>query len=106
MARRAKRQGTAQNREKLPICSAVTPTIAFPTRCTALANFTFCRHIVAARTKYDAGLDRREVSPMSFFDGNARSPVSAGVTRVGAAQYDAGLRAYMLGIYNHMTLGL
>jgi len=43
---------------------------------------------------------------MSFFDGNARSPVSAGVTRVGAAQYDAGLRAYMLGIYNHMTLGL
>jgi len=43
---------------------------------------------------------------MSFFDGNARSPVSAGVSRVGAAQYDAGLRAYMLGIYNHMTLGL
>jgi FtsH-binding integral membrane protein len=43
---------------------------------------------------------------MSFFDGNARSPMSAGVTRVGAAQYDAGLRAYMLGIYNHMTLAL
>jgi FtsH-binding integral membrane protein len=43
---------------------------------------------------------------MSFFDGNARSPMSAGVSRVGAAQYDAGLRAYMLGIYNHMTLGL
>jgi uncharacterized protein len=43
---------------------------------------------------------------MSFFDGNARSPVSAGVSRVGTAQYDAGLRAYMLGIYNHMTLGL
>ena len=43
---------------------------------------------------------------MSFFDGNARSPVSAGVSRVGVAQYDAGLRAYMLGIYNHMTLGL
>jgi FtsH-binding integral membrane protein len=43
---------------------------------------------------------------MSFFDGNARSPMNAGVTRVGAAQYDAGLRAYMLGIYNHMTLAL
>jgi FtsH-binding integral membrane protein len=43
---------------------------------------------------------------MSFFDGNTRSPMSAGVSRVGAAQYDAGLRAYMLGIYNHMTLGL
>ena len=43
---------------------------------------------------------------MSFFDGNARSPMSAGVSRVGAAQYDAGLRAYMLGIYNHMTLAL
>jgi FtsH-binding integral membrane protein len=43
---------------------------------------------------------------MSFFDGNARSPAGVGVTRVGAAQYDAGLRAYMLGIYNHMTLGL
>ncbi|MFI4995190.1 MAG: Bax inhibitor-1/YccA family protein [Hyphomicrobiales bacterium] len=43
---------------------------------------------------------------MSFFDGNAKSPISAGVTRVGAAQYDAGLRAYMLGIYNHMTLAL
>jgi FtsH-binding integral membrane protein len=43
---------------------------------------------------------------MSFFDGNARSPMSAGVSRVGTAQYDAGLRAYMLGIYNHMTLGL
>src|SRR5580704_7360318 len=43
---------------------------------------------------------------MSFFDGNARSPMSAGVSRVGTAQYDAGLRAYMLGIYNHMTLAL
>jgi len=43
---------------------------------------------------------------MSFFDGNARPTYGAGVTRVGAAQYDAGLRAYMLGIYNHMTLGL
>ena len=32
--------------------------------------------------------------------------MSAGVSRVGTAQYDAGLRAYMLGIYNHMTLGL
>jgi len=43
---------------------------------------------------------------MSFFDGNARSSANAGVSRVGAAQYDAGLRAYMLGIYNHMTLAL
>ena len=43
---------------------------------------------------------------MSFFDGNARSNYGAGVSRIGGAQYDAGLRAYMLGIYNHMTLGL
>ena len=43
---------------------------------------------------------------MSFFERNARSPMSAGVSRVGAAEYDAGLRAYMLGIYNHMTLAL
>jgi uncharacterized protein len=42
---------------------------------------------------------------MSLFDRNVRPPVSAGVTRV-VAEYDAGLRAYMLGIYNHMTLGL
>ncbi|SEF12409.1 hypothetical protein SAMN05444161_8759 [Rhizobiales bacterium GAS191] len=43
---------------------------------------------------------------MSFFVGNVRAPMSAGVSRIGAAQYDAGLRAYMLSIYNHMTLGL
>jgi uncharacterized protein len=43
---------------------------------------------------------------MSFFDRNAQTPYSAGVSRTGVAQYDAGLRAYMLGIYSHMTLGL
>lgn len=44
---------------------------------------------------------------MSDFDRNAtvwNRP--AGVGRAGAAEYDMGLRSYMLGIYNHMTLAL
>jgi uncharacterized protein len=42
---------------------------------------------------------------MSNFDRNANIWGQTG-TRVGAAEYDLGLRAYMLGIYNHMTLAL
>ncbi|MBK9081455.1 MAG: Bax inhibitor-1/YccA family protein [Rhizobiales bacterium] len=44
---------------------------------------------------------------MSDFDRNATAwNRPAGMERVGAAEYDMGLRSYMLGIYNHMTLGL
>jgi len=43
---------------------------------------------------------------MSDYDryGNAR--YGAGVVRSGAAAIDQGLRAYMIGVYNYMTLGL
>ncbi|MHB2165494.1 Bax inhibitor-1/YccA family protein [Alsobacter sp. R-9] len=43
---------------------------------------------------------------MSNYDRNAAAPFGTGYSRVGAAEYDMGLRAYMLGIYNHMTLAL
>lgn len=44
---------------------------------------------------------------MSFFDGNAQAQQGQGYgARIDAARYDAGLRSYMLGIYNHMTLAL
>ena len=44
---------------------------------------------------------------MSDFDRNASTPWGSGVARAGtAAEIDQGLRSYMLGIYNHMTLGL
>ena len=44
---------------------------------------------------------------MSDFDRNASARWgSAGVARSGAAEIDQGLRSYMLGIYNHMTLAL
>ena len=44
---------------------------------------------------------------MSDFDRNASTPWGSGVARAGtAAEIDLGLRSYMLGIYNHMTLGL
>ena len=44
---------------------------------------------------------------MSDFDRNASTPWGTGVARAGtAAEIDQGLRSYMLGIYNHMTLGL
>jgi hypothetical protein len=42
---------------------------------------------------------------MSNYDRNAYS-ISPGVARTGAAEYDLGLRSYMLGIYNYMTLAL
>ena len=43
---------------------------------------------------------------MSDFDRNASLPWRTGVARAGAAEYDQGLRSYMLGIYNLMTLAL
>ena len=43
---------------------------------------------------------------MSNYDRNASAPFGTGYARVGAAEYDMGLRSYMLGIYNHMTLAL
>jgi FtsH-binding integral membrane protein len=43
---------------------------------------------------------------MSDFDRNASLPWGSGVARAGAAEYDQGLRSYMLGIYNLMTLAL
>lgn len=43
---------------------------------------------------------------MSDFDRNAGARWGTGVARAGAAELDQGLRTYMLGVYNHMTLGL
>jgi len=43
---------------------------------------------------------------MSNYDPNAYAQFGSGTARAGAAEYDMGLRAYMLGIYNHMTLAL
>ncbi len=42
---------------------------------------------------------------MSDFDRNA-NVWGQGAARAGAAEIDQGLRAYMLGVYNYMTLGL
>jgi FtsH-binding integral membrane protein len=43
---------------------------------------------------------------MSDFDRNYASPFGQATTRADAAAVDAGLRAYMLKIYNYMTIGL
>ena len=43
---------------------------------------------------------------MSDFDRNYASPFGRAAGRVDAATVDAGLRAYMLRIYNYMTIGL
>jgi uncharacterized protein len=43
---------------------------------------------------------------MSDFDRNASARWGTGVARAGAAEIDQGLRAYMLGVYNNMVLGL
>jgi uncharacterized protein len=44
---------------------------------------------------------------MADYDRNAYAPYAAGMGRsMSAAQYDQGLRSYMLGIYNHMTVAL
>ena len=43
---------------------------------------------------------------MSDYDRYANSRVGAGYARSGAGAVDQGLRAYMIGVYNYMTLGL
>ena len=43
---------------------------------------------------------------MSDFDRNYASPFGRAAGRVDAAAVDAGLRAYMLRIYNYMSIGL
>jgi FtsH-binding integral membrane protein len=50
--------------------------------------------------------DNFEVSTMSDLDRNYASPFGRAAGRVDAAAVDAGLRAYMLRIYNYMTIGL
>jgi FtsH-binding integral membrane protein len=43
---------------------------------------------------------------MSDFDRNATARWGQGVTHVGRAEIDQGLRSYMLGVYNNMSIGL
>ncbi len=43
---------------------------------------------------------------MSNYERNAFGQYGAGVVRANQATIDQGLRSYMLGIYNHMTIGL
>ena len=43
---------------------------------------------------------------MSDYDRNAQARWGTSVGRAGQAEIDQGLRSYMLGIYNHMTLAL
>jgi uncharacterized protein len=43
---------------------------------------------------------------MSHYDRNSSFGYGRGVARSTAAEYDEGLRSYMLGVYNYMTLGL
>ena len=43
---------------------------------------------------------------MSDYDRYANTRFGSGVSRSGAGAIDQGLRAYMLGVYNYMTLGL
>ena len=43
---------------------------------------------------------------MSNYDRFTSARAGAGVARSGTGAIDQGLRAYMLGVYNYMTLGL
>lgn len=43
---------------------------------------------------------------MSDYDRNASARWGQGVARAGRAEIDQGLRTYMLGVYNHMVVGL
>src|ERR1700735_1754072 len=47
--------------------------------------------------------DQEDFLPMSDFDRYANSRYGAGIAR---SDVDQGLRAYMIGVYNYMTLGL
>jgi uncharacterized protein len=53
----------------------------------------------------DAAPLTQEVSLMSDYDRYANTRYGAGLARSGVA-VDQGLRAYMIGVYNYMTLGL
>jgi hypothetical protein len=61
---------------------------------------------VLAREALLISPDNNEVSTMSDFDRNYASPFGRAAGRTDAAAVDAGLRAYMLRIYNYMTIGL
>ena len=43
---------------------------------------------------------------MSDYDRFANARVGAGIARSGAGAIDQGLRAYMIGVYNYMMIGL
>src|SRR5512135_3307318 len=53
-----------------------------------------------------AGQTTNRNSTMSDLDRNYASPFGRAAGRVDAAAVDAGLRAYMLRIYNYMSIGL
>jgi uncharacterized protein len=50
--------------------------------------------------------DNHGISTMSDFDRNYASPFGRAAGRVDSATVDAGLRSYMLRIYNYMSIGL
>src|SRR5499426_4819794 len=57
--------------------------------------------------RHRARREKHEVSIMSNFDRNvAAADYGRPLTRAEAAVVDAGLRAYMLRIYNYMVIGL
>src|SRR6202046_422473 len=68
------------------------------------------RHIMPVRGAAElAGCNARSNftrSSMSDFDRSANARYGAGVARSGVSAVDQGLRAYMIGVYNYMTLGL
>ena len=43
---------------------------------------------------------------MSNYDRNAPGQFGTGLSRAGSSELDAGLRAYMQGVYNHMAIGV
>jgi len=54
-----------------------------------------------------ASASHTEEGSMAEYDRNAYAPYATGMGRtMSAAQYDQGLRSYMLGIYNHMAVAL
>jgi FtsH-binding integral membrane protein len=63
---------------------------------------------VAEYRFFPAGVPvRTQEGSMADYDRNAYAPYATGMGRsMSAAQYDQGLRSYMLGIYNHMSIAL
>src|SRR5829696_5210817 len=67
----------------------------------------YSRHWPNAGATTACGVEGNEVSTMSDFDRNATTAeYGRPLTRAEAAVVDAGLRAYMLRIYNYMVIGL